>query len=97
MTDHFRLNFNLVELLARVDANHTANHLRHDNHISQMRLDEIGLLIRLGLLLGLAKLLDQTHGFALQAAVEPTAGTSMYDVPELIGREVEESVGRIQG
>lgn len=62
-----------------------------------MRLHEIGLLIRLGLLLGLAKLLDQTHGLALQAAVEPTASASMYDVPELIGREVEESVGRIQG
>ena len=92
MADHLRLYFNLVELLARVDTNHTANHLRHDNHISQMRLDEVGLLIWLGLLLGLAKLLDQTHGLALQAAVEPTPGAGMYDVPELISREVEKSV-----
>jgi hypothetical protein len=34
-------------------------------------LDEIGLLVGLSLLLGLAKLLDETHGAALQATVDP--------------------------
>ena len=65
MSHHFRLNFYLIEFLARVDANNAPNHLRHDNHVPQMSLDEIRLLIRLGLLLRLAELLDQAHGLAL--------------------------------
>jgi hypothetical protein len=56
-----------------------------------MSLDEIGLLVGFSLLFGLAELLDQTHGLALEATVEPTACTSVDDITELIGREVEES------
>jgi hypothetical protein len=85
MTNHLRLNFDLVKFLARVDTNDTANHLGDHNHISQMRLDEIRLLIRLCLLLGLTQLLDQTHGLALQTSVEPTTGTGVNDITELIG------------
>ena len=94
MSNHLRLDFDLVELLARVDTNDAANHLGDDDHVSQMRLDEVGLLVGLGLLLGLAQLLDQAHGLALEAAVEPTAGTSVDDIAELVGGEVEESVVR---
>jgi hypothetical protein len=50
-----------------------------------MRLDEVGLLVGLGLLLRLAELLDQTHGLALETAVEATAGTGVYDIAELFG------------
>jgi hypothetical protein len=91
MTNHLGLDFHLVELLARVDTNDTTNHLRNDNHISQMRLDEVGLLVGLGFLLGLAQLLDQTHGLALETAVEPTASTGVDDIAELVRGEVEES------
>jgi hypothetical protein len=91
MSNHFRLDFNLVEFLARVDANDAANHLRNDNHVAKVSLDEIRLLIWLGLGLGLAQLLDQTHGLALQATVESSAGTSVDDITELFGGEVEES------
>ena len=42
-----------------------------------MGLDEVGLLVGLGLLLGLAELLDQTHGLALETAVEPAAGAGV--------------------
>jgi hypothetical protein len=55
-------------------------------------LDEIGLLVGLGLLLGLAELLDETHGLALQAAVETSAGTGVNDITELLGGKVEEPV-----
>ena len=92
MSHHLRLNFDLVELLARVDTNDTANHLRDHNHISQMSLDQIRLLIGLCLLLGLAQLLDQTHRLALETAVEPTAGTGMNDIAELFGGEIKESI-----
>jgi hypothetical protein len=57
-----------------------------------MGLDEIRLLIRLGLLLRLAELLDQAHGLALEAAVEPTAGAGVDDIAQLVGGEVQESV-----
>ena len=57
-----------------------------------MRLNEVWFLIGLCLLLGLAQLLDQTHGLALETAVEPTTSTSVDDIAELVGGEVEESV-----
>jgi hypothetical protein len=94
VSNHLRLDFHLVELLARVDTNDATNHLGDHNHVSQMGLDEIRLLIGLRLLLGLAQLLDQTHGLALETAVEPTTGTSVDDIAELVGGQVEESVVR---
>lgn len=93
VSNHLRFNFNLVELLSRVDADDTANHFWDHDHVSEMGLDEIRFLIRLGLLLCLAELLNQTHGLALETAVEPTTGTSVDDIAELIRGEVEESVG----
>ena len=50
-----------------------------------MGLDEVWLLVGLGLLLRLTELLDQTHGLALQATVETTTSTSVDDITELIG------------
>ena len=90
--DHLRLDLDLVELLAAVDADDGANHLRHDDHVAQVRLDQVGLLVGLGRLLRLAQLLDQPHRLALQAAVEAAAGAGVHDVAELFGGEVEESV-----
>lgn len=56
-----------------------------------MRPDNIGLLVGLGLGFGLAELLDQTHGLALEATVEPTARTGVHDIAKLFGRKVEKS------
>lgn len=93
VANHLGLDLDLVELLARVDANDAANHLGDDNHVAQVRLDQLGLLVGLGLLLGLAQLLDQAHRPALQAAVDLSPGTGVNDIAELIGAEVEEAVG----
>ena len=93
MADHFGPNFDLVELLARVDTDDAADHLGDHNHVSQVRLDEVGLLVGLGLLLGLPQLLDQAHGLPLQTPVDPAAGAGVDDIAELIGAEVEEAVG----
>lgn len=92
MANHFRLDLDLVELLAGVDANDASNHLGDDNHVSEVGLDEVGLLVGLGLLLGLSELLDEAHGAALQAAVDPSAGTGVDDISELVRGEVEEVV-----
>ena len=90
MADHLRPDFNLVELLAGVDADDAADHLGDDEHVTQVSLDNVGLLVGLGLLLGLAELLDQAHGLALETAVEPATGTGVDDIAELLRREIEE-------
>jgi hypothetical protein len=92
VANHLGLDLNLVELLSGVDTNDRADHLGDDNHVTEVSLDEVGLLVGLGLLLGLAELLDEAHGLALQTAVEPAAGTGVNDITELFGREVEELV-----
>jgi hypothetical protein len=95
VANHLRLDLHLVELLARVDANDAANHLGDDNHVTEVSLDGVGLLVGLGLLLRLAELLDETHGAALQATVDPAAGTGVDDIAELVGAEVEEARGQM--
>lgn len=89
--DHLRFDLDLVELLAAVDADDRADHLRHDDHVAQVRLDQVRLLVGLCRLLGFAQLLDQAHGFALEAAVEAAAGAGVHNVAELFGCQVEES------
>lgn len=66
--------------LAVVDTDNTANHLGDDNHVTEMGLDDGGLLIWWGLLLGLAELLDETHRLTLQTTLEPPAGTSVHQL-----------------
>ena len=90
--DHLGLDLDLIELLARVNPNHAADHLGHHDHVPQVRFHQVGFLVRLGFLFGFAQLFDQAHGFALEAAVEAAAGTRVHDVAQLFRREVEESV-----
>ena len=91
MTDHLGLDLNLVELLSGVDTDNAANHLWDNNHVSEMGLDEVWLLVWSGLLLRLAQLLDESHRLALETTVETTAGTGVNDVAELVRGEVEKS------
>jgi hypothetical protein len=91
MSHHLRLDLDLVELLSAVHTDNTSNHLRHDDHIAQMRLDLVGLLVRLGVLFGFAELLDQAHRLALETTVEPTACAGVEEVAEGGRGEVEES------
>jgi hypothetical protein len=95
VADHLGLDLDLVELLARVDADDAANHLGNNDHVTEVCLDEVGLLVGLGLLLGLAELLDQAHGLALETAVETSAGTRVDEVTELLRAEVEEPGWRL--
>jgi len=90
VTNHLGLDLDLVELLSGVDTDDAANHLWDDNHVTEMGLDEVWLLIWLGLLLSLAELLDQAHWLALETTVESSAGTGMDEIAELFGGEVEE-------
>ena len=66
--------------LSVIDSHNTSNHLRHDDHVTQMGLDYCGLLIRRCLLLGFSELLDETHWATLETALEATAGTGMDEL-----------------
>lgn len=79
----FSLSY-LAEVLAIVNANDGAGHLGHDDHVPQMGLHNLGLLIWWSLLLGLAKFLDQSHWLALQAAGETPAGTAVHQLNQLV-------------
>ena len=64
------LDFNLVEGFSIVDTDNGSGHLWDDDHVPQVGLDHVGLLIGRAFLLLLPQLLDQGHGFALQATGE---------------------------
>lgn len=76
--------------LSIVDPNNTPNHLGNDDHITQMGLDDRGFFVRRGLLLGLAQLLNQPHGFALQTTLETSTCTGMDELDKVIIGHVEE-------
>ena len=92
VADHLRLDLDRVKLLAGVDTDDGADHLGDDDHVTQVGLDDGRLLVWRGLLLRLAELLNQAHGLALQATVEPTAGAGVDDIAQLLAGEVEEPV-----
>ena len=59
-----------------------------------MGLDDGGLLIGGSFLLGFAELLDETHGLALETALETTAGAGVDELQDQ-GKEGKGGKGRI--
>ena len=49
MSNHFRLYLNLVESLAIVNSNNASDHLRYDNHVTEVSLHKLWLLTCWGL------------------------------------------------
>lgn len=94
VANHLWLNLDLVELLSGVDTNDGTDHLWDDDHVTEVGLDGIWLLVWTSLLLGLAELLDETHWLALESTVETSAGTGVDDVTELVRGEVQKSTER---
>lgn len=89
---HLGLDLHLVELFARINPNHRSNHFGHHNHVAQVGLDQVRFLVGFCFLLCFAKFLDEAHGLAFEAAVEAATGAGVYDIAELGGGEIEESV-----
>ena len=65
----------LIKGLAVVYANHRADHLRHDDHISQMRAYWLRLFARWRLLFSLSQLFDERQGLALEPSLKPGRDT----------------------
>lgn len=65
------LNFNLVECFAVVHTNHGPNHLRQNDHVSQVGLDHLWFLHGRSLLLCLTQTLQKGLLLATQTTVKP--------------------------
>ena len=70
--------------LAVVDSDNGTNHFWDDDHVPEVGLDYCGLFVGRSFFLSLSQFLDQTQGFAFEAAVETPASASM-DNPSDIG------------
>jgi len=92
VSNHHRLDLNLLEGLAVVDTDDRTDHLRDNNHVAKVSLDNGGLLQSRSILLGLTELLDQTHGLALETTLETSARTSVDKVHQLLRAEIQELV-----
>lgn len=82
----------MIECFAVVDANNGSDHFWHDNHVTQVSLDDGWLLKWWSFFLCFAQLLDKSHRFAFQAAGESSAGTAVHQIGQLLVGHVQELV-----
>jgi hypothetical protein len=90
LADHLGLDLNDVEDLAVVDSDDGANHLGEDGEVTKVGLDDIGLLVELGLLLGLPQLLDEGQVGLGETTGESPSDTGREELDDLVGVELEE-------
>ena len=82
----------MVEGFAVVNSDHGSGHFWNDNHVAQVGLHNIGLLIGGALFLLLTQLLDKSHGLALQASAELSANSAWQQLHQLLIVHVQELV-----
>lgn len=92
------LNFNLVVTETVVDTEFSSDHLREDDSIAEVGLDDLGLVKRIsdastGLLDAVTEVLESLVVTELGATSETTASTSVEHLNELILRDKEELLG----
>lgn len=77
--------------LAVVDSDNGTNHFWDDDHVPEVGFDHCGLFIGRSFFLGLSQFLDQTQGFAFEAAVETPAGAGMDNLTDIDQSRGEET------
>jgi len=92
MSGHLRLDLDRVEHLSVVNTNDGTDHLRDDNHVTQMGFDDGWFLVWLGFFFGLAEFFDQAHGSSFETTLEAPAGAGVYEFYELFVAEVKELI-----
>jgi len=84
VSDHLRLDLNLVERVSVVDADDGTNHLWNDDHVSEVRSHGLWLLSLWGFLLGLVELLNQSVSLALQTTLELSPRSGAEELNKLV-------------
>merc|ERR1719330_1599276 len=92
VSNHLWLHLNLCEDLAVVNSNNGASHLWDNDHVPQVSLDHIGLLVGGSLLLLLPQLLDQGHWLPLESPGELPPDPADEQLHQLLVVHVEELV-----
>ena len=90
VSDHVSSDFDRVPVLSRVDLADGADHLWHDDRVTEVRLDRLGLLTVRCFLHRLDKLLDEAVVAGLNAAAETSALASAEHVDDILRVEREE-------
>merc|ERR1712223_228336 len=83
VSNHFGLDFDLVEGFAIIDSNNGSGHLRNDNHISQVSFHTIWFFICGSFLLLLAEFLNQSHGLAFQTTTDFSTDSAREQLHQL--------------
>jgi len=89
---HLGLDLDGVEKLAVVDGHDRANQLGGDDQVTEVGLDDGGLLQRTRVLLGVLQLLDQGLVLALDRPLEAAADAGGEERQELLGLQVQQLV-----
>lgn len=66
-----------------MDTDNTTDHIRDDDHVTEMGLDNSGLVFTSGFSLGLADTIDQGHRLALKTTDYTATSTAMNKFDEL--------------
>lgn len=86
---HLRLDFNLVELLTVVDTDNRTNHLGDDDHVSQVGLDDSGLIVGASSDLGSSELLKESLVLGAEASRESSLSSRVQQRGEFLKRELD--------
>jgi len=92
VSNHVRLNLNLVEGLTVVNAHNVANHLGDDEHAAKVSTNGVGLLTFRGRFLDLPKLINKGSALDVKTARKATTGTSVEEAGKFLILEIEELV-----
>jgi len=90
VTNHLRLDLNLVENLSVVNTNNRSNHLGKNDHVSEVGLDDSRLLVRASSKLGSSELLHESVRLDLKTVLQSSSNTGVGDVAEVLKGELEE-------
>merc|ERR1712212_1185184 len=89
MSNHLRFDFNLIECLPVVDADDGTDHIRQHDHVSEMCLHHGRFLVHRSFFLRFPQFLHQCKRFHLQTTCESATCPGMYDLHELLARQIE--------
>lgn len=90
VANHLGLDLHGVEHLTVVDTNDRANHLGDNDHVSQVGLDNGGLLVLGAGQLGGSQLGNQAHGLGAQASGESSSDSGTAELGELLGLQLHQ-------
>ena len=92
VSDHVGLDFDGVPVLSTVAVNNGSAHLGHDDAVSQMSSDSLGLLTWNGGLLGGSELLDKSLVLSAHSVTKSSSLSGTHHLDDVVQIHVEEII-----